>query len=58
MRTAIPRGKPAVDRNGVSKSTMMLSSLPVYNAMSLAVSRDERDPTEVAARFLAEHSLP
>ena len=30
----------------------------VYNAMSLAVSRDERDPTEVAARFLAEHSLP
>jgi len=30
----------------------------VYNAMSLAVSRDQRDPTEVAARFLAEHSLP
>ncbi len=29
-----------------------------YNAMSLAVSRDEQDPTEVAARFLAEHSLP
>ena len=26
----------------------------VYNRMSLAVSRDERDPTEVAARFLAE----
>ena len=30
----------------------------VYNAMSLAVSREQRDPTEVAARFLAEHSLP
>ena len=30
----------------------------VYNAMSLAVSRDAQDPTEVAARFLAEHSLP
>ena len=30
----------------------------VYNGMSLAVSLDARDPTEVAARFLAEHSLP
>jgi osmoprotectant transport system substrate-binding protein len=29
-----------------------------YNAMSLAVSRDREDPTEVAARFLARHSLP
>jgi osmoprotectant transport system substrate-binding protein len=29
-----------------------------YNEMSLAVSRDRDDPTEVAARFLAEHSLP
>ena len=28
-----------------------------YNEMSLAVSRDQ-DPTEVAARFLAQHSLP
>jgi osmoprotectant transport system substrate-binding protein len=30
----------------------------VYNAMSIAVSRDEQDPTEVAARFLSEHALP
>jgi osmoprotectant transport system substrate-binding protein len=30
----------------------------VYNDMSLAVSRGEQDPTEVAARFLSEHSLP
>jgi glycine betaine/choline ABC-type transport system substrate-binding protein len=29
-----------------------------YNAMSLAVSREQQDPTEVAARFLDEHSLP
>jgi osmoprotectant transport system substrate-binding protein len=29
-----------------------------YNQMSLAISRDRNDPTEVAARFLADHSLP
>lgn len=29
-----------------------------YNEMSLAISRARDDPTEVAARFLAEHSLP
>jgi osmoprotectant transport system substrate-binding protein len=29
-----------------------------YNAMSLAISRGREDPTEVAARFLADHSLP
>jgi osmoprotectant transport system substrate-binding protein len=29
-----------------------------YNAMSLAVSRDLQDPTQVAARFLDAHSLP
>jgi osmoprotectant transport system substrate-binding protein len=29
-----------------------------YNDMSLAISRDRKDPTEVAARFLAQHSLP
>jgi osmoprotectant transport system substrate-binding protein len=29
-----------------------------YNTMSLAISRNREDPTEVAARFLAEHSLP
>ena len=29
-----------------------------YNGMSLAVSRNEQDPTEVAARFLSEHGLP
>jgi osmoprotectant transport system substrate-binding protein len=29
-----------------------------YNALSLAVSREQRDPTEVAARFLAQHSVP
>ncbi len=29
-----------------------------YNAMSLAISRDRDDPTEIAARFLADHSLP
>jgi glycine betaine/choline ABC-type transport system substrate-binding protein len=28
-----------------------------YNDMSIAVSQDQ-DPTEVAARFLAQHSLP
>jgi len=30
----------------------------VYNTMSLAISRQRDDPTEVAARFLAEHSVP
>jgi osmoprotectant transport system substrate-binding protein len=29
-----------------------------YNDMSLAISRARKDPTEVAARFLADHSLP
>ena len=29
-----------------------------YNTMSLAISRQRDDPTEVAARFLAEHSVP
>ena len=29
-----------------------------YNEMSLAISRQRDDPTEVAARFLADHSLP
>lgn len=29
-----------------------------YNEMSLAISRGRQDPTEVAARFLAEHDLP
>jgi osmoprotectant transport system substrate-binding protein len=29
-----------------------------YNEMSLAISRAREDPTEVAARFLADHSLP
>ncbi len=29
-----------------------------YNDMSLAISRGRQDPTEVAARFLTEHSLP
>ncbi len=29
-----------------------------YNEMSLAISRERQDPTEVAARFLTEHSLP
>jgi osmoprotectant transport system substrate-binding protein len=29
-----------------------------YNAMSVAITRGSEDPTEVAARFLAEHSLP
>jgi len=29
-----------------------------YNEMSLAISRQRKDPTEVAARFLAGHSLP
>jgi osmoprotectant transport system substrate-binding protein len=29
-----------------------------YNRMSLGISRNREDPTEVAARFLAEHSLP
>ncbi len=29
-----------------------------YNAMSLAISRRRQDPTEVAARFLADHQLP
>jgi osmoprotectant transport system substrate-binding protein len=29
-----------------------------YNTMSLALSRQRDDPTEVAARFLAEHNLP
>jgi len=30
----------------------------VYNRLSLAVSRDEHDPTEVAAQFLADERLP
>jgi osmoprotectant transport system substrate-binding protein len=29
-----------------------------YNSMSIAVSRDQQDPTEVAARFLADAHLP
>jgi ABC-type proline/glycine betaine transport system substrate-binding protein len=29
-----------------------------YNQVSLAISRGRQDPTEVAARFLAEHDLP
>jgi osmoprotectant transport system substrate-binding protein len=29
-----------------------------YNVMSLAISRDQDDPTEVAARFLAQHPIP
>jgi osmoprotectant transport system substrate-binding protein len=29
-----------------------------YNDMSLAITRGRQDPTEVAARFLTEHSLP
>ena len=29
-----------------------------YNKMSRAISRKRQDPTEVAARFLTEHSLP
>ena len=29
-----------------------------YNTMSLAISRQRQDPTEVAARFLADHQLP
>jgi osmoprotectant transport system substrate-binding protein len=29
-----------------------------YNAMSLAISRQRQDPTEVAARFLADQQLP
>jgi osmoprotectant transport system substrate-binding protein len=29
-----------------------------YNEMSRAISRKQQDPTEVAARFLTEHSLP
>jgi hypothetical protein len=30
----------------------------VSNGMSIAVSRDQDDPTEVAARFFAESHLP
>jgi osmoprotectant transport system substrate-binding protein len=29
-----------------------------YNQMSSSISRDRKDPTEIAARFLADHSLP
>ena len=40
--------------NAVSASV----TTDAYNDMSLAISRDRQDPTEVAARFLTEHSLP
>jgi len=40
--------------NAVSASV----TTDAYNDMSLAISRDRKDPTEVAARFLTEHSLP
>jgi osmoprotectant transport system substrate-binding protein len=54
LRTSV--ATPETLRIANSVSAKITTS--VYNAMSLAVSRDEQDPTEVAARFLAEHSLP
>ena len=54
MRAAVatPETQEVVDRVSEKITTS------TYNGMSLAVSRDERDPTEVAARFLSEHGLP
>jgi osmoprotectant transport system substrate-binding protein len=41
----------------VANSVSASLTTSAYNAMSLAISRGQQDPTEVAARFLAEHSL-
>ena len=54
MRTAV--ASPETLRVVDAVSARITTS--VYNRMSLAVSRDEKDPTEVAARFLADEQLP
>jgi osmoprotectant transport system substrate-binding protein len=42
----------------VADSVSAAITTDAYNDMSLAISRGRQDPTEVAARFLADHSLP
>jgi osmoprotectant transport system substrate-binding protein len=42
----------------VANSVSAAITTEAYNAMSIGISRDAKDPTELAARFLAAHSLP
>jgi osmoprotectant transport system substrate-binding protein len=46
------------DTMRVADSVSAAITTEAYNEMSQAISRGRQDPTEVAARFLAEHSLP
>jgi len=46
------------DTMRVADSVSAAITTDAYNEMSLAISRQRKDPTEVAARFLAGHSLP
>jgi len=46
------------DTMRVANSVSAAITTDAYNEMSLGISRERRDPTEVAARFLADHSLP
>jgi len=46
------------DTMRVADSVSAAITTDAYNEMSLAISRQRKDPTEVAARFLAGHSFP
>jgi osmoprotectant transport system substrate-binding protein len=46
------------DTMRVANAVSAAITTDAYNEMSLAISRQRDDPTEVAARFLADHSLP
>jgi osmoprotectant transport system substrate-binding protein len=46
------------DTTRVANAVSAAVTTSAYNDMSLAISRDRKDPTEVAARFLTDHSLP
>jgi osmoprotectant transport system substrate-binding protein len=46
------------DTRRVADQVSATITTEAYNELSLAISRGRQDPTEVAARFLAEHDLP
>jgi osmoprotectant transport system substrate-binding protein len=46
------------DTMRVANKVAAAMTTDAYNAMSLGISLQHLDPTEVAARFLAEHSVP
>jgi len=46
------------DTRRVADAVSAAITTDAYNTMSIEISRDRTDPTEVAARFLADHSLP